>query len=143
MEISRTERKAIRKMWKEGANVKAIAAAMRHGTKQIQRITRGVKRNPCGCGRDGGHKGRCWFKTPAASHVPILTPAADGPKRIVPSVVMRSRQTVPTQTTAIISASNRAKKVNKGPFRMMSTRGPDPYAALRIQQIANASKGRL
>jgi hypothetical protein len=130
-------------MWKEGANSKAIAAATRHGTDLIYRVVRGVKRNPCGCGRKGGHRSRCWFRTPAASDKPILTPAADGPKRFVPSVVMRPRQTVPTQTTAIISASNRAKKVNKGPFRMMSTQGPDPYAALRIQQIANASKGRL
>jgi hypothetical protein len=77
MEISPTERKAIRKMWKEGSNVRTIAAATHHGTNLIARITRGMKRNPCGCGRKSGHHGRCWFRAPTAGRVPIWTPDAD------------------------------------------------------------------
>lgn len=77
MEISPTERKAIRKMWKEGANVKAIAAATHHGTNMIANIVRGMKRNLCGCGRENGHHGGCWFRAPATGRIPIWTPPAD------------------------------------------------------------------
>jgi hypothetical protein len=61
---------------------------------------------------------------------------------------VRPAVTAPTRAMAIFAASNEAEKMNtpaapRVPFRMMSTRGPDPYAAIRLRQITNASKGRI
>lgn len=77
MEISPTERKAIRKMWRKGANAKKIAAATHHGTDLIYRIVRGAKRNHCGCGRRFGHHGLCWVSSSSAGKVPTWTPEAE------------------------------------------------------------------